>query len=448
MATRAIRTTGEVLADVRALVDELVACPAGSDAERLAAVAETRKVSGQLMALSAVLACQADADETALRAHGTSLATWLAATQTLTRREAHRLIGQGRDLTRFPEVARRTLSGDVGFEQALAISSVLSRLPGDLGPEQTAQAERTMLGFADEFDSAGLAGLSRHLLEVIDPDGSDERDAKRLERDLRQARAARHLVFSRDGHGSLHFRGSLPVVDAEPLVRLVEAYAEQGRRRALDRVDPLAEVVTPAMRRADGLCALVAAHQQESLAPSCNGDRPRLVVTVSLESLRGAVPNAEVAGSSDRLTPGQLRQIACDAEVLPVVLGGRSEVLDVGRAQRLVTPAIRTALTLRDGGCVFPGCDKTPGECHAHHLVPWYAGGRTSLDNLVLVCPHHHNLIEPAREGPPGRRWEAVIDDDGWPAILPPAYVDPRRRPRHHQRFRLRSERGPDLLAG
>ena len=81
---------------------------------------------------------------------------------------------------------------------------------------------------------------------------------------------------------------------------------------------------------------------------------------------------------------------------MPTVLGSRSAVLDVGRAQRLVTPAIHAALEIRDGGCVFPGCDKQPNACHAHHIMPWWAGGVTALHNLVLVCPHHHGIIEPS----------------------------------------------------
>ena len=128
------------------------------------------------------------------------------------------------------------------------------------------------------------------------------------------------------------------------------------------------------------------------------------------------------------------------ADLLPAVLGGASEVLDVGRAQRLVTPAIRAALALRDGGCVFPGCEKPPHACHAHHVIPWWQGGTTAQTNLALLCPHHHGLIEPARDGPAPpepqlNRWELRIGDDGLPEIIPPRLVDHARRPRRHQRL-------------
>jgi hypothetical protein len=86
-------------------------------------------------------------------------------------------------------------------------------------------------------------------------------------------------------------------------------------------------------------------------------------------------------------------KLACEAEIVPVVYGGEGEVLDVGRVHRLVTPAIWTALVARDRHCAFPACTRPPLMCHAHHLVHWADGGATSLDNLALLCGHHHRVI-------------------------------------------------------
>jgi Domain of unknown function (DUF222)/HNH endonuclease len=442
--TRTLRPAPEVLAEIAALLDGVDPCSEMvADAARLDLVASARRLAGRLQALASTVAAAVGESQAAERQVGVPLASWLAASQRMTRREAHRLIGVGQDSAPFPDLNRAALAGAVGIEQASAIATVLTRLPDDFSPAQIAEAEATMLGYASEFDSSGLARLSRRLVEVLDPVGADERDARRLERDLKQAKAARHLSFLPDGHGSVLIRGSLPILDAEPLVKLVDAYAQADRRAALDRLDPLAERVTPAMRRADGLCALVAAHQQRSLGPSCGGDRPRVVVTLDFDRLRARCVAAGLLGSGESITAGELRRLACDAEILPVVLGGASEILDVGRGQRLATPAIRLALDLRDGGCVFPGCDKPPNACHMHHLIPWWQGGSTSLGNLALLCPHHHGLVEPARDGPPGgsgrtrRRWEVRLGRDGVPEIIPPDHVDPDAVPRRHQRFRL-----------
>jgi hypothetical protein len=139
-------------------------------------------------------------------------------------------------------------------------------------------------------------------------------------------------------------------------------------------------------------------------------------------------------GTGEPVPASVLRQWLCDADLLPVALGGSSEVLDVGRLQRLVTPAIRAALELRDGGCVFPGCDKPPQACQAHHIIPWWAGGPTALWNLVLLCPHHHGIVEPGHD-PTADRWKVRLRDNRIPEITPPRRVDATQRPRLHARF-------------
>ena len=119
-----------------------------------------------------------------------------------------------------------------------------------------------------------------------------------------------------------------------------------------------------------------------------------------------------------------------DAVSLAPLAGRRVAILGYGNQGRA------QALNLRDGGCTFPGCEAPLGVCHAHHTPPWWDGGHTDLNHTALLCPHHHNLVEPSRTGPPGQRWELRIADDGLPEVLPPERVDPTRTPRRHQRFR------------
>lgn len=97
--------------------------------------------------------------------------------------------------------------------------------------------------------------------------------------------------------------------------------------------------------------------------------------------------------TGERLSAAAVRKLACDAEIVPAVLGGQGEVLDVGRTQRLVTAVIWKALVLRDRHCRFPGCRRPPIACDAHHLRHWADGGATALDNLVLLCRAHHTII-------------------------------------------------------
>ncbi len=135
------------------------------------------------------------------------------------------------------------------------------------------------------------------------------------------------------------------------------------------------------------------------VVPDSHGARPRVTVTTSLEVLRGQIDWATLGSAASLtedgldLTPATIRRLACDADIIPVALGGRGEVLDVGRTHRLVTQPMWRALVCRDQHCAFPGCTRPPVMCHAHHIVHWAHGGTTKLANLVLLCGHHHRTI-------------------------------------------------------
>ena len=96
--------------------------------------------------------------------------------------------------------------------------------------------------------------------------------------------------------------------------------------------------------------------------------------------------------SGKLLAPETVRRMACDATIIPVVLGSHSEVLDVGRAKRLFTPGMLHALWLRDKGCTIPGCGAPPLWADAHHLIHWADGGPTALTNAALLCGRHHTI--------------------------------------------------------
>ena len=97
------------------------------------------------------------------------------------------------------------------------------------------------------------------------------------------------------------------------------------------------------------------------------------------------------------MTAGEVRRLACNAHILPAVLGGKSEVLDLGRALRLFSAAQRKALRLRDRRCRTEGCTVPATWCEAHHLRLWAAGGPTDLANGILLCSHHHHRAHDTR---------------------------------------------------
>ena len=114
-------------------------------------------------------------------------------------------------------------------------------------------------------------------------------------------------------------------------------------------------------------------------------------VTVDLQDLQARC-GAGSTLSGQLLAIETIRRIACDALIIPAVLGTHSEVLDVGRAKRLFTPAMLRAMWVRDKGCTIIGCTAPPQWADAHHIIHWVDGGETSLLNEALLCGRHHTI--------------------------------------------------------
>ena len=165
---------------------------------------------------------------------------------------------------------------------------------------------------------------------------------------------------------------------------------------------------TPAARRADALLELVG---RAVAAPQgvTRTSRTKLVVTMSYEALLDQVRGAGLADNNAVLSPGTVRRLACEAEIVPMVLGSPSQVLDQGFSERYFTTAQRLALARRDHGCSFPGCTIPPQWCDAHHLEHWSRGGPTDLSNGALLCGRHHTIVHErdltAEIGPHGVTW-------------------------------------------
>ena len=136
------------------------------------------------------------------------------------------------------------------------------------------------------------------------------------------------------------------------------------------------------------MCELIERYPAESL-PKTGAVNATIVVRIDLDAFLGRLEKAGILDTGDRISPGMARKLACEAGIIPAVLGGNSEVLDLGRSRRLFSQAQRLALTLRDGGCAAEGCDRTHG-LHAHHLQPWAHGGTTDLTNGLSLCHWHH----------------------------------------------------------
>jgi hypothetical protein len=155
---------------------------------------------------------------------------------------------------------------------------------------------------------------------------------------------------------------------------------------------PVADPRLPTTRRADALLELIGRAVAAPLGVT-RTPRTKLVVTMSYEALTGQVRGAGLADNDEVLPPGVVRRLACEAGIIPMVLGGPSQVLDLGFTERYFTPAQRLALARRDGGCSYPGCTVPPQWCDAHHVEPWSLDGPTDLGNGALLCGRHHTRV-------------------------------------------------------
>ena len=133
--------------------------------------------------------------------------------------------------------------------------------------------------------------------------------------------------------------------------------------------------------------------------PMHGGTATTVTVHLDLGQLRVDLERAGIATleTGDVVTASHARRLACQATILPVVLGGKSEVLDLGRARRLHTAAQRKAIRLQHPQCQAQGCTVPAAWCETHHPHAWSQGGRTDLDNAALLCSHHHHRAHDAR---------------------------------------------------
>ena len=147
-----------------------------------------------------------------------------------------------------------------------------------------------------------------------------------------------------------------------------------------------------AQRRVDGV-RLLAKKALTLDDGQVGGTAVTLLVTMTDEALRTGLGMAQLPDCGSEIPASIARMLAADAEIIPVVLGGKSQSLDLGHGRRFFSMPQRRAMVIRDGGCVGPSCDAPPSWCDGAHIRP--AGyGATSLDNGVLLCWRCHLLLD------------------------------------------------------
>jgi hypothetical protein len=290
--------------------------------------------------------------------------------------KVRRSVDLARKLESLPETAAAFGAGDISREHAETIASACT-------PERAAMIaniEAQLVDMARIAHPVELRKTVDRMVDAFDGDGGAASDADEF--------AKNHLTFDKTFNGRFEPHGSIDAESGEIIAAALEAEMATLRRTNDIRKGPRlrAEAFT-------SICRWYLAHHDNG-RPRRRG-QPHLGIVADLSELAGtntdlfAEVRAEAAHGS-RLSRSTLERLACDCKLSRIITDGHSQILDVGRATRVVSPAIWNALVARDKHCQWAGCTMPPGFCEAHHIVYWTNGGPTNLANLKLLCWYHH----------------------------------------------------------
>ncbi|HPU12307.1 MAG TPA: DUF222 domain-containing protein [Aeromicrobium sp.] len=363
-----------------------------------------------------------------------SMTSLVAREAGISRREAGQQVRLARQLQQAP-VLRDSLSRPgMSTDKAKLVTDALEKLPADLSAAERHEVERDLTMSAPDLPLEELRRKTARAVEIIDAGRADRIENRETERSEQQQAKQVTFWMSQADPATGMVKGGFEVdaLTGDILRSFLDSATAPRKNAATD--GPAAEPTRVDRPRAQGRAFVeLVRHLPKDCFGNHGGVPATLIVTVDEAALRRETDRAGVTEHGTVLSAGQLRKLACDADILPAVMGGASEVLDLGRRDRFHSVAQRRALALRDLGCAFPGCDRPPGWCESHHLVPWGRGGETTVNDGVLLCSRHHHEVH----------------DRGWQLQLNPIenQVEFRRRPgeawQRNHRYRPRKSQLP-----
>lgn len=358
-----------------------------------------------------------------------SCAEWLSLRTGFDPGTCREKVRTARKLAKLPETSAAMGRGELSFSQVRALTRVA-----------TPENEGELLALARGVPTRKLEALVRGW----------KRGTRAEEVDLEQKRfESRGLSVFPDEEGMYVVRGRLPAEVGLLLMRAIDAagdhlYREEVKGNGWDIREPEEREREARQRRADALGLLAeramgvgfgAGADAASSAPTpapisgLQAERYQVVLHVEPAALAEAEGDGEPAecchlDDGTRVSGETARRLSCDAGLVRMTHDEEGHPLNVGRRTRTIPPAIRRALETRDRGCRFPGC-LVRSHTVPHHVKHWAWGGETSLDNLVLLCRHHHRLVH---EG----GWQVQ-----WAGRGRPIFLDPRGGPHFDGRWRM-----------
>lgn len=308
--------------------------------------------------------------------------------------------------TRWVQLGAAVNAGEVNIAQARVITRALDDLA--TAGQQTSEgiddsvltrAETALVRLARRHTPAELRRLGDRILSVVAPQLAEEHERRQLEAAEARAAATTRLSLQRRGDGSTDLRARIPDQVASRLKTYLDAYTSprvEGGTKGAGVVDPATgERLSYDKLLGGAFCSLLESIDPKQM-PLHAGSPTTVVTTLTLAQLRDALGAAET-GDGTRMSAAQARRLACNAGIIPAVLGRKSQVLDLGRRSRLFTGGQKLAMALEHPTCRAQGCTVPATWCEAHHAKdPWSKGGRTDLADGVLLCSWHHHRAHDA----------------------------------------------------
>ena len=292
-----------------------------------------------------------------------SVAEWLSVTTGSSRGETFGKLRLADTLYRSPELAAAVSAGEVSPATAKVLSDVVANPPAGADVAE-------LIPLVKGADPR----LAQRRVEQWRLEHSTETDDEFAER----CHQARSLVFLAPVSGMINGVFSLPVLEARQVQAVVAHLG--GKPSETD-------ARTSEQRLADGLMLLADAFTKGSLPGGRSG--PTVLVNVQHETLSGVSDAPGVTTWGDSVPAASVRRLLEHSVIRPALVSA-GEVMSLGRRARLASDAQWHALVARDGGCRWPGCELPAEWCDVDHFVPWESGGSTDLNNLWLLCRHHH----------------------------------------------------------
>ncbi|MEZ5170332.1 MAG: DUF222 domain-containing protein [Acidimicrobiia bacterium] len=345
---------------------------------------------------------------------------WMRTHARMTSAAASARVKTARRLRNLPEIRDAFRTGEISYDHARVLALATDLLDGlslsGSGVDAEVHPEMSADGVADQAHGLVRRAGSTFLeaARTLDPTAT-----RRVVQHWRHAVEPALLVSEETanaGRRTLHMSQTI----GGRWVMNGEFDAESGSvvATALDALTspdpPDAPHRTAGRKAADAMVEGCRQLLNGGMLPTVGGQRPHVTVTVGLETLErrvGAPPATLESGGP--LSGEAARRLACDAGVTRVITCGESLPVDIGRTTKTVPAHIRRGLVVRDHGCAWPGCDRPPGWCDAHHIVHWADGGDTSIENCVLVCRRHHTAVHE-------HGWRIRLTDDGHLEVEPP----------------------------